>query len=68
METITYTRTAGAELTPEELSMLEYAEKFEPVYDEDSPKLTRKQLLEFRPVNFTSMEKRAFSMRKNSFA
>jgi hypothetical protein len=31
-------------------------------YDPDSPLLTEKQLSEFRPVNFDSMEERALHM------
>jgi len=34
------------------------------VYDPDSPLLTEKQLTEFRPVNFNSMEERSQDMRE----
>jgi hypothetical protein len=50
MTIVTFTRKIGTGLTSEELSMLEEAEKFSPVYDNDSPKLTREQLSEFRPA------------------
>ena len=33
-------------------------------YDPDSPLLTEKQLSEFRPVNFDSMEERAQAMKQ----
>jgi len=33
-------------------------------YDPDCPLLTEKQLSEFRPVNFNSMEERAKAMQK----
>jgi hypothetical protein len=54
-----YSRKAGTGLTPEELAMLEEAEKRPQVYDDDCPKLTPQQLAEFRPVYFDSMEERA---------
>jgi hypothetical protein len=34
------------------------------VYDPDSPLLSEKQLSEFRPVNFNSMEERERAMQK----
>jgi len=34
------------------------------VYDPDSPLLSEKQLCEFQPVNFNSMEERAQAMQK----
>jgi hypothetical protein len=55
--------TAGRELTPEELAEMEAeieaAAKRPYTYDPDCPLLTEKQLSEFRPVNFSSMEERA---------
>jgi hypothetical protein len=59
----TYSRPAGTGLTPEEMEMLEEAEKRPQVYDDDCPKLTREQLSQFRPVNYSSMEERARAMR-----
>jgi len=54
---------AGRELTPERLAEiraeLEEAAKRPYTYDPDCPLLTEKQLSEFRPVNFSSMEERA---------
>ena len=52
MAIVTYSREAGTGLTPEELTMLEEAEKLPLVYDEDCPKLTPEQLAEFRPVHY----------------
>jgi len=57
-----YRRPAGTGLTPEEMAMLEEAEKYPPEYDEDSPKLTPEQLAQFRPVHYASMEERAEAM------
>jgi hypothetical protein len=58
--------TAGRELTPERLAEMEAeieaAAKRPYTYDPDCPLLTEKQLSEFRPVNFSSMEERARSM------
>jgi len=55
--------TAGKELTPEEHEAarlrIEAAAKRPYTYDPDCPLLTEKQLSEFRPVNFDSMEERA---------
>jgi hypothetical protein len=55
--------TAGRELTPEKLAAMEAeieaAAKRPYTYDPDCPLLTEKQLSEFRPVNFSSMEERA---------
>ena len=39
------------ELTAQELRELETAEKKEPVFDEDSPAMTREQLIQFKRVN-----------------
>ena len=57
-------RPAGTGLTPEELVMLEEAEKYPLEYDEDSPKLTSEQLSEFKPVHFDTMEERMQAMRR----
>ena len=58
--------TAGKELTPERRAAMkaeiEAAAKRPYVYDPDCPLLTEKQLAEFRPVHFNSMEERARSM------
>ena len=54
---------AGPELDPEKLAAMtaeiEAAAKRPYTYDPDCPLLTEKQLAEFRPVNFDSMEERA---------
>jgi hypothetical protein len=57
-----YSRKAGTGLTPQELALLEEAEKRPQVYDDDCPKLTPQQLAEFHPVHFDSMEERAQAM------
>ena len=57
-----FKRPAGTGLTPEEMAMLEEAEKHPIKYDEDSPKLTAEELAEFRPVYYSSMEERAQAM------
>jgi len=64
----TYERPAGTGLTPYELAMLEEAEKYPPVYDDDCPKLTPEQLAQFHPVNFDSMEERARAMKQETLA
>jgi hypothetical protein len=55
--------TGGKELTPEEhearKARIEAAAKRPYTYDPDCPLLTEKQLSEFRPVNFATMEERA---------
>ena len=61
-----YKRPAGTGLTPEELAMLEEAEKYPLGYDEDSPKLTPEQLAQFRPVYYATMEERAQAMRQKA--
>ena len=62
--------TAGRELTPEkEAEMraeIRAAAQRPYTYDPDSPLLTEKQLSEFRPVNFDSMEERAQAMRQGA--
>ena len=62
--------TAGKELTPEKAvaikAEIEAAARQPYVYDPDSPLLTEKQLSEFRPVNFDSMEERAQAMRQEA--
>ena len=58
--------TAGKELDPERLAAIKAqvraAAKRPYTYDPDCPLLTEKQLSEFRPVNFDSMEERARAM------
>lgn len=39
------------ELTAEELRELETAEKRGPVFDDDSPAMTREQLMQFKRIN-----------------
>jgi hypothetical protein len=60
--------TAGRELTPEKEAALKAqiraAAKRPYTYDPDSPLLTEKQLSEFRPVHFASMEERARAMQE----
>jgi hypothetical protein len=57
----------GRELTPEENEArkvrIEAAAKRPYTYDPDCPLLTEKQLSEFRPVNFATMEERAQYMK-----
>ena len=64
--------TAGKELTPEkEAAMkaeIEAAARRPYTYDPDSPLLTEKQLKEFKPVNFDSMEERAKAMQQEASA
>ena len=59
--------TAGKELTPEQREearqRIQAAAQRPYVYDPDSPLLTEKQLKEFRPVHFDSMEERAQAMK-----
>ena len=60
-------RVIGRELTPERRAAMkaeiEAAAKRPYTYDPDCPLLTEKQLSEFRPVNFASMEERAQAMK-----
>ena len=60
--------TAGKELTLEQKEKarqrIQKAAMRPYTYDPDSPLLTEKQLAEFRPVHFDSMEERAQAMRK----
>ena len=62
--------TAGRELTPEEdarmRAQVRAAAKKPYTPDPDCPLLTEKQLSEFRPVNFDSMEERAQAMRQGA--
>ena len=57
---------AGIELTPEKRAAMkaeiEAAARRPYVYDPDCPLLTEKQLSEFKPVNFDTMEERARAM------
>ena len=61
---------AGRELTPEKEAELRAqvraAAKRPYTYDPDCPLMTEKQLSEFRPVNFDSMEERAEAMRQGA--
>jgi hypothetical protein len=58
----------GRELTPEEHEAarlrIQAAARRPYRYDPDCPLLTEKQLSEFRPVNFASMEERAQAMKE----
>ena len=60
-------RVIGRELTPEQheeaRQRIREAAKRPYTYDPDCPLLTEKQLSEFRPVNFASMEERAQAMK-----
>ena len=60
--------TVGKELDPERLAAMkaeiEAAAKRPYTYDPDCPLMTEKQLSEFRPVNFATMEERAQAMQK----
>ena len=62
--------TAGSELTPEEdarmRAQVRAAAQRPYKYDPDCPLMTEKQLSEFRPVNFDSMEERAEAMRQGA--
>jgi hypothetical protein len=64
--------TAGKELTPEYLAerkaRIQAAAERPYIYDPDCPPLTEKQLSEFRPVNFASMEERAIYMESQMVA
>ena len=59
--------TAGRELTPEKdaelRAQVKAASKRPYTYDPDCPLLTEKQLSEFHPVHFESMEERARCMK-----
>jgi hypothetical protein len=67
MSIVRHLRTGGNELTPEEQEAaklrIEAAAHRPYVYDPDSPLLTEKQLSEFHPVNFATMEERAQAMK-----
>ena len=67
MNIVRYTLEVGKELTPEEhaaiASRIEATSKKPYTYDPDCPLLTPKQLAEFRPVYFATMEERAQNMR-----
>jgi hypothetical protein len=62
----------GRELTPEEHEAarlrIQAAAQRPYTYDPDCPLLTEKQLAEFRPVNFASMEERARYMAAESIS
>jgi len=66
MPIVEYSLEDGKELIPEEeeaarIRIREAASRSY-VYDPDCPPLTEKQLSEFTPVNFNSMEERAKAM------
>ena len=62
--------TGGRELTPEEdarmRAQVRAAAQRLYSYDPDCPLMTERQLSEFRPVNFDSMEERAAAMRQGA--
>ncbi|MCL2766041.1 MAG: hypothetical protein FWD40_12325 [Treponema sp.] len=62
--------TAGIELTPEKeaemRARIRAAAQRPYSYDPDCPLLTEKQLSEFCPVNFDSMEERAQAMKQGA--
>jgi len=62
--------TAGRELTPEEdarmRAQVRAAAQRPYKHDPDCPLMTEKQLSEFRPVNFDSMEERAQAMKQGA--
>jgi hypothetical protein len=60
---VRHTHTAGKGPTPEQIARLNEAAKHPITFTKDCPKLTEKQLAEFRPANFTSMEERARAMK-----
>ena len=64
MAIVRHTRTAGKELSPEQIAEIREAAKRPYTYDPDCPPLIEKQLAQFRPVNFDTWEERAQSMRE----
>jgi hypothetical protein len=68
MAIVRHTLSVGRELTPEKEAAMEAeiraAAQRPYTYDPDCPLLTEKQLAEFRPVHFASMEERARAMRE----
>ena len=62
--------TAGRELDPEKQeemkARIRAAAQRPYTYDPDCPLLTEKQLSEFRPVNFDSMEERSQAMKQGA--
>lgn len=51
------------ELTEEERKELEDAAKLEPVFDNDSPAMTREQLMQFKRINHENRTKPTVSLR-----
>jgi NTP pyrophosphatase (non-canonical NTP hydrolase) len=47
------------------MAMLEEAEKFPQIYDNDCPKLTPEQLSQFKPVHYATMEERVRAIKKH---
>ena len=68
MNIVRYTLEVGKELTPKEhsaiASRIEASSKKPYTYDPDCPLLTSKQLSEFRPVHYATMEERAQAMKE----
>ena len=66
MPIVKYSLEVGKELIPEEeeeaKKRIQEAMHRPYVYDPDCPLLTDEQVLEFKPVNFTTMEERADAM------
>ena len=66
MPIVEYSLEDGKGLTPEEEkaagTRIKEAANRPYVYDPDCPPLSEKQLSEFKPVNFSSMEERAKAM------
>lgn len=54
------------DLSDEELKELHNAEKWEPVFDDDSPKMTAEMLAEFRRINRQNRIKQTVSLRLSS--
>jgi hypothetical protein len=63
MAEVRHTHTVGSGLSPEQLARIEAAAKYPITFDKDCPELTDKQLAQFKPVNFATMEERAEYMR-----
>ena len=53
----------NSELTEEELNELEAAENKEPIFDSDSPKLNKEQLMQFKSANRENRVKPTISLR-----
>ena len=64
MATVICRRAAGSGLTPEEMAMLEEAERLPQVYDDDCPRLSPEELAEFQPVHFATWTERNRALQK----